>query len=87
MGDNRLKPLELTKDEQEISRGWATRRSTAQGQALRARIVLTCAEGRSNTAVAAQLRIRRPARARQNDACPLGETGLYRPIHPARQLS
>src|SRR5262249_4747857 len=36
-----------------------TRRKTAQGLALRARIVLACAEGHSNTAVSARLGIRR----------------------------
>ena len=38
---------------------WAKRRKTAQGLALRARIVLACAEGRSNTAVAARLLVSR----------------------------
>ncbi|WP_229326702.1 helix-turn-helix domain-containing protein [Streptomyces sp. UNOC14_S4] len=59
MGDNRLQPLELDKDETEILRGWATRRSTAQGLALRARIVLECGEGRSNIAVAARVGVGR----------------------------
>ncbi len=45
--------------ERRILQGWATRRKTAQGLALRARIVLACAEGRSNTAVAARLRVSR----------------------------
>ena len=42
---------------------WTRRRSTAQALALRARIVLACAEGRDNTDVAEQLgsRIRRSA--------------------------
>ena len=39
--------------------GWARRRKTAQGLAQRARIVLLCAEGKSNTAVAAELGITR----------------------------
>ena len=39
--------------------GWATRRKTARGRALRARVVLACAEGRSNTAVSARLRVSR----------------------------
>ena len=34
---------------------WTRRRSTAQALALRARIVLACAEGRDNTDVAEQL--------------------------------
>jgi hypothetical protein len=59
MGDNRLEPLVLSDAEQRILQGWATRRKTAQGLALRARIVLACAEGHSNTAVAARLRVNR----------------------------
>ena len=59
MGDNRLAPLVLSDAERRTLQGWATRRKTAQGLALRARIVLACAEGRSNTAVAARLGIGR----------------------------
>ena len=36
---------------------WTRRPKTAQALALRARIVLACADGRSNTAVAAELRV------------------------------
>ena len=39
--------------------GWASRRKTAQGLAQRARIVLMCADGKTNVAVAAELRITR----------------------------
>ena len=59
MGDNRLEPLVLSDAERRTLQGWATRRKTAQGLALRARIVLACAEGRSNTAVSARLGISR----------------------------
>src|SRR6059058_3817093 len=59
MGDTRLEPLVLSDAERRILQGWATRRKTAQGLALRARIVLACAEGRSNIAVAARLGISR----------------------------
>jgi len=59
MGDNRLKPLVLSDAERRTLENWAKRRKTAQGLALRARIVLACAEGRSNTAVAARLRVSR----------------------------
>lgn len=38
---------------------WVKRRSTAQGLALRARIVLACAQGGSNLAVAARLGVHR----------------------------
>ena len=49
--------LILTSEERETLQGWAQRRKTAQALALRARIVLVCAEGRSNTEVAAALRL------------------------------
>ena len=49
--------LSLTAEEQETLQGWARRRKTAQALALRARIVLACAEGRSNTLVGAALRL------------------------------
>jgi len=59
MGDTRLEPLVLSDAEQRILQGWAMRRKTAQGLALRARIVLACAEGHGNTAVAARLGVSR----------------------------
>jgi transposase/transposase-like protein len=52
-------PLVLTDAERRTLEGWAKRRKTAQGLAQRARIVLLCAEGKSNTAVAAELGITR----------------------------
>ncbi|GGY11863.1 helix-turn-helix domain-containing protein [Streptomyces anandii] len=55
MGDNRLETLALSEAEQLTLQGWARLRTTAQGLAKRARIVLTCARGLSNTAVAARL--------------------------------
>ena len=50
----------LSGDERRTLENWARRRKTAQGLALRARIVLACAEGRNNTAVAARLGVSRP---------------------------
>jgi transposase len=61
MGDTRLAPLVLSEDERRTLENWARRRKTAQGLALRARIVLACAEGRNNTAVAARPGVSRPA--------------------------
>lgn len=52
--------LMLTGEERETLQGWARRRKTAQALALRARIVLACAEGKSNTAVAVALRLCKP---------------------------
>jgi transposase len=55
MGDSRLQPLVLSEGERLVLQGWARRRTTAQGLAKRARIVLACADGLNNTAVAARL--------------------------------
>ena len=55
MADPRLEPLLLSQGERRTLENWVKRRSTAQGLALRARIVLACADGGSNTAVAARL--------------------------------
>lgn len=49
----------LSEDERRTLEGWASRRKTAQGLAKRARIVLECATGQSNSAVARQLRVSR----------------------------
>jgi transposase len=60
MGDTRLEPLVLSEDERRTLENWAKRRKTAQGLALRARIVLACADGGPNIAVAARLGVSRP---------------------------
>ena len=49
----------LSEDERHTLENWVKRRSTAQGLALRARIVLACAQGGSNLAVAARLGVDR----------------------------
>jgi transposase len=59
MPDPRLEPLVLSEDERHTLESWVKRRSTAQGLALRARIVLACAQGGSNLAVAARLGVDR----------------------------
>jgi transposase-like protein len=59
MADTRLEPLVLTGDERRTLENWVKRRSTAQGLALRARIVPACAQGGSNVAVAARLGVSR----------------------------
>jgi transposase len=58
MGAGRLLPeLRLTVEENNRLVEWARRRTTAQALALRARIVLSCAQGASNTEVAQRLRV------------------------------
>src|SRR5512135_3227847 len=59
MADTRMEPLVLSGAERRMLENWAKRRKTAQGLALRARIVLACADGHGNTAVAARLRVSR----------------------------
>jgi transposase len=50
-------PLILSDDERQKLETWAARPKSTQRLALRARIILACAEGRDNTDVASRLRI------------------------------
>src|SRR5215212_4753522 len=50
-------PLVLTEEERQTLERWARRRTSAQALALRARIVLACAQGATNVAVATRLGI------------------------------
>lgn len=52
--------ISVTDAERAALEGWARRRKTAQGLARRARVVLACAEGGTNGAVAQALRVSRP---------------------------
>ena len=54
-----LTPLTITDEERSELRGWARRPKTAQAIALRARIILLCAEEWSNQDVAEELGINR----------------------------
>jgi transposase len=56
----RLKPVTLTDDERSKLAAWIRRPKTAQRLALRARIVLAAADGRTNTAIAADLGVTLP---------------------------
>lgn len=55
-----MPPLILSPDERDTLERWARRPKTAQAVAQRARMVLACAEGRPNTAVAAALHVSPP---------------------------
>ncbi|MDX8056785.1 IS630 family transposase [Lentzea sp. BCCO 10_0798] len=59
MPNPKLPELVLSDDEASVLRGWTRRRKTAQALALRARIVLRCAEGGSNSEIAAELAVQR----------------------------
>jgi transposase len=56
--------LELTGAERDQLTRWARRAKSAQALAMRARIVLACAEGKENKQVAAELRVREGTVAR-----------------------
>ena len=51
--------IELTEEERDTLQRWTRRHSSSQALALRSRIVLACAEGGANTAIAARLGIDR----------------------------
>lgn len=53
-------PIELTESEREALQRWTRRRRSAAGLAQRSRIVLACAAGETNTAVAARLGVSVP---------------------------
>ena len=55
----KLAPLTLSDEERRTLEGWTRRGKTAQALALRSRIVLACAEGGTNTAVAERVGVDR----------------------------
>ena len=52
-----IPPLSLTDEERGMLEQWTRRPTTAQALALRARIILACGAGKTNTAVAQELRV------------------------------
>jgi transposase len=59
MSGSYLEPLELSEEERTTLERWARRPKSAQALALRCRIVLACAEGKTNTLVASELGVER----------------------------
>lgn len=55
-----MSPLTITDDERGVLERWVRRSKTGQALAMRARVVLGCAEGKTNTLVASQLRVSKP---------------------------
>jgi transposase len=53
-----IPPLSITEDQRGALENWARRPKTAQALALRARIILACAQGKPNKVVAQQVRVR-----------------------------
>ena len=64
MPSPKSEPVVLTGDERRTLEAWSRRRKTSQALAVRSRIVLACARGASNTAVAAELGVSRDMVAR-----------------------
>ena len=52
-----IPPLTVTPTERETLERWARRATTAQAVAQRARLILGCAAGKTNTVVARELRL------------------------------
>ena len=52
-----IPPLSVTEEQRSALENWARRPKTAQALAMRARIILACAEGKANQAVALQVRV------------------------------
>ena len=77
--------LELTDTEREQLARWERRRSSSQALALRSRIVLACAEGRSNTDVAAACGVSAPTVGKwRRRFCELRLDGLVDEPRPGR---
>lgn len=55
-----IPPLQLSREERESLERWVRRRKSAQALALRARVILACAQGRTSTEVARQMRLSKP---------------------------
>jgi len=53
-----LLPITVTDEQRSMLEGWVRRPKTGQALALRAKIVLACAEGKPNGVVARQVRVR-----------------------------
>ncbi len=55
-----IPPLSLSREERQTLQNWARRPKSAQALAQRARVILACAEGQSNTVVAREMNLSKP---------------------------
>src|SRR6266581_6029472 len=55
-----IPPLQLSREERETLERWVRRPTSAQALSLRARVILTCAQGKTNTEVAQQMHLAKP---------------------------
>ena len=79
-----MPPLILDDVERETLERWVRRPKTAQALALRARMILACAEGRSNPPAAdGSCRLGRVRRNGGQMACPVRGAEIGRPVRRA----
>ena len=64
-----LPRLLLSTEERETLERWARRPSSEQELALRARVILACAAGKTNTQVSAGMRLSKPAVGKRRGRC------------------
>ena len=55
-----IPPLILSREERQTLENWARRPTSAQALAQRARVILACARGKTNTVVAQEMRLTQP---------------------------
>jgi FixJ family two-component response regulator len=55
-----IQPLQLSREERETLERWLRRPTSAQALSLQARVILSCAEGKTNTKVAQQMQLSKP---------------------------
>ena len=72
-----IAPLSLAVEERETLEGWARRPKTAQALAQRSRIVLACAGGSANTAVADKLGVTLPDSRQMAPTVPGAAAGRF----------
>jgi transposase InsO family protein len=77
--------IELADEERVALQAWTRRRTSAAALSQRARIVLGCAAGQSNTEVARRLVITKTLESAPRDATPWSTSFVSKTGHPIRR--